>query len=111
MSEVAADTPDGRRRRQQKLTARIPAKPWGGSLAEIHKGTTGDDSPIVVRQAQPRYDRASAIWTRARFMARGNIIRDPAVADDSEGGLKLWIVHIDCLRVASRLPDLLCSSG
>jgi len=81
MSEVAADTPDKRRRRQQKLTAMIPAKPWGG------------------------------IWARARFMARGNITWDPAVADDVERGVKSWIVHIDCLRVASPLPDLLSSSG
>ena len=56
----------------------------------------------MVRQAQQRYDRVSAIWA-------GNITRDPAVADDAKRGAKSWIVHIDCLRVASRLPA--CSAA
>src|SRR5262245_3184870 len=65
MSEVAADTPDGRRRRQQKLTARIPAKPWGGSLLKSTRApqvTTpyrGAASAAAVRQGE-RHCRACA---------------------------------------------------
>src|SRR5215831_21340719 len=69
MSEVAADnacrTPE---RRQQKLTARTRTKPWDGSLLKSSRHSLS-------------WCGASAIWARAQFMGRGNIPRDPAVAD------------------------------
>jgi hypothetical protein len=48
-----------------------PGEAMGLLLDEIHKGTTGDDSSIVVRQAQQRYDRVSAVWARARLWRAG----------------------------------------
>src|SRR5262245_33280115 len=99
MSEVAADTPDGRWRRQQKLTARIPAKPWGGSLLKSTR------APQVTT---PLYRGAVSAAAVRQGERHPNITRDPAVADDVERGVKSWIVHIDRLRVASWLPDLLC---
>jgi hypothetical protein len=69
MSEVAADNSRRTPEASTEADGKDPGEAMGRVLAEIHKGTTGDDSPYrgaasaaAVRQGEAPYGRVLNLW-------------------------------------------------